>query len=148
MDNKPPVVTPPPVGTPAVPRETTLRPVVPPRPRKPVARDVHEDRDLHMEDKEHADKTAEIDPKSLLGLDPGGVQKRLGAPARVENNALSHKWTYAASGCSFSIFFYPNVNSTSFRALKYGSNKDDGEATDSTDACVRRLLTARSNAGN
>lgn len=143
MSSRPPVVTPPPVGTPAVPREMTLRPVVPPKPKqKPPAREVH------AEDKEHIDKTAQIDPKSLLGLDPSGVEKRLGTPARMENNALSHKWTYAASGCSFSIFFYPNVNSTSFRALKYGSNKDNGEATDGTDACVRRLLTARSNAGN
>lgn len=91
-------------------------------------------------------RVASIDPKSLLGLDPDGVKKRLGTPARMENSALSRKWVYAVPGCSFSIFFYPNVNSTSFRALKYGSAKDSGESIDSSDACVRKLLAARNNA--
>lgn len=88
-------------------------------------------------------KTALIDPHTLLGLDPESVQKKLGAPTRMQNTALSHEWVYAAPGCSFSIFFYPNVNSTTFRALKYGSAKDDGQSLDSSDACVRKLLTVR-----
>jgi hypothetical protein len=104
-------------------------------------------REARTEEKPHIEKPEMIDPKSLLGLDPSGVEKRLGTPARMENGTLSRKWVYAASGCSFSVFFYPNVNSTSFRVLKYGSNKDSGEATDSTDACIRRILTARNNAG-
>jgi hypothetical protein len=83
-----------------------------------------------------------------MGLDPDSVQKRLGTPARMENGALSREWVYSAPGCSFRIFFYPNVNSTSFRALKYGSAKDNGDAIDSSDACVRRILTARNNDDN
>lgn len=93
-------------------------------------------------------RTASIDPKSLLGLDPDSVQKRLGAPDRMESSTLSRKWVYAAPGCSFSIFFYPSVNSTTFHALKYGSTKDDGKSIDNSDACVRKILTARDNADN
>lgn len=115
--------------------------MIPPRPPKQT-------REVRADEKIHVEKSAAIDPKSLLGLDPSGVQKKLGAPARMENGALTHKWVYATQGCSFSVFFYPNVNSTSFRALKYGSNKENGEATDSSDACVRRILSARNNAGN
>jgi len=90
-----------------------------------------------------AEKVSSIDPQSLLGLAPEDVQKRLGAPKRMENSALSRKWTYAAPGCSFSIFFYPNVNSTSFHALKYSGEKSNGARTDSSDACVRRILAGR-----
>jgi len=89
------------------------------------------------------EKTASIDPQSLLGLGPEDVQKRLGVPKRMENSALSRKWIYAAPGCSFSVFFYPNVKSTSFRALKYSGEKSDGERIDSSDACVRKILTGK-----
>lgn len=89
------------------------------------------------------EKTVSIDPQSLLGLAPEDVQKRLGAPKRMENGALSRKWTYAAPGCSFSVFFYPNVNSTSFRALKYSGEKSDGRRIGSSDACVRKILAGR-----
>lgn len=137
----PPEIAPPPVAS-----TPTLRPAPAPRsaavkPKKP--------RDLRPSDVDESPpplRTASIDPKSLLGLDPDSVEKRLGPPARMENNALSHEWVYSVSGCSFRIFFYPNVNSTSFRALKYGSTKDNGESLDSSDACVRKILTARNNA--
>lgn len=141
MGNKPPVVAPPPLGT-SPPHEVSIRPVVPPRPKKAT-------REVRVEDKEqHVEKNDAIDPKTLLGLDPSGVEKRLGTPTRMENGTLSRKWVYATPGCSFSVFFYPNVNSTSFRVLKYGSNKDSGEEIDGTDACVRKILTARNYAGN
>lgn len=145
MGNHPPSVAPPPVESGsahnAPPRGVTIKPKKSP-PAPPPSREVH------APAPDPAIRTASIDPKSLLGLDPDGVQKRLGAPARMENSTLSRKWIYAAPGCSFSIFFYPNVNSTTFRALKYGSTKDDGKSIDSSDACVRKILTARSNADN
>ena len=142
----PPAVAPPPIRasdthTPPPQRTVAIKP------KKAPPRDVPS-RDVRAPEADNTVRTASIDPKSLMGLDPDSVQKRLGTPARMENGALSREWIYSAPGCSFRIFFYPNVNSTSFRALKYGSNKDDSEATYSTDACVRRLLTARSNAGN
>jgi hypothetical protein len=141
--NRPPAVAPPPIRatdthTPP-PQRTGL-----PKPRK-APRDVPS-REVRAPD--NTARAASIDPKSLMGLDPESVQKRLGTPARMENSALSHEWVYVAPGCSFRIFFYPNVNSTSFRALKYGSTKDNGGAIDSSDACVRKILTARNNDDN
>src|SRR5690242_16425363 len=114
---RPPAVAPPPVGNPPPQaRDLSIRPTVPPRPKKVT-------REVRTEDKSHIEKPEAIDPKTLLGLDPSGVEKRLGTPARMENGTLSRKWIYASSGCSFSVFFYPNVNSTSFRVLKYGDRK-------------------------
>jgi len=141
MSNRPPAVAPPPVGGaisphPPPPRIAATKPKKLPPPQ----------RDTRAPDADPQIRVASIDPQSLMGLDPDAVQKRLGAPARMENSALSRKWIYAAPGCSFSIFFYPNVNSTSFRALKYGSTGDNGESIDNSDACVRKILTARNNA--
>jgi hypothetical protein len=139
MGNRPPSVAPPPIGLSnpvhAVPRQHTAAI----KPKKPPHDAVPADTAVPV-------RVASIDPHSLLGLDPDGVQKRLGTPAHTHNSALSREWVYAAPGCSFSIFFYPNVNSTSFRALKYGSAKDDGESIGSSDVCVRKILTARNNA--
>jgi hypothetical protein len=94
------------------------------------------------------DKLVLIDPHSLIGMDTKGVQKLLGTPAQVRNDDLSREWVYASPGCSFRVFFYPNLNSASFRVLKYGSNGDSGELLDVSDVCVRRILTAKSNAEN
>jgi len=88
-------------------------------------------------------RTASLDPRSLLGQDPDAVQKKLGPPAHRQSGPLSQEWVYAAPGCSFRIFFYPKVNSSSFRALKYGGVKDNGEVLDVSDACVRKILTVR-----
>ncbi|MBS0273683.1 MAG: hypothetical protein JSR55_04615 [Proteobacteria bacterium] len=132
---RPPAVSPPPLRSAP---QTQLPQQHAAVPRKPA-------REPRAVETAPAEKTAAIDPQSLLGLAPEDVQKRLGAPNRMENGALSRKWTYAAPGCSFSVFFYPNVNSTSFRALKYGGEKSDGQRIDSSDACVRRILAGRNN---
>jgi hypothetical protein len=139
MSSRPPSVAPPPIGY-SVPARTPPQHTAAIKPKKAPPHDAP------VVDAPPPVRVASIDPQSLLGLDPDGVQKRLGPPARMESNALSRKWIYAAPGCSFSIFFYSNVNSTSFRALKYGSAKGDGESIDSSDACVRKILTARTNA--
>ena len=140
MGHRPPVIAPPPISSAPDAKTTPPQRAVSMKPRKPAP---HETRTAETEPPV---KVIAIDPQSLLGLDPDGVQKRLGAPERMENSALSRKWIYSAPGCSFSIFFYPNVNSASFRALKYGSANDGGESIDSSDVCMRKILTARNNA--
>lgn len=129
--------SPPVVATPAVP------PTPAPRPRRVVreTKPISEQATLR-------DKLVLIDPDKLIGMDPRGVQKLLGAPAQVKNDDLSREWVYASPGCSFRVFFYPNLNSASFRVLKYGSSGDGGELLDVSDVCVRRILTAKSNAEN
>jgi hypothetical protein len=91
-------------------------------------------------------RIASIDPDNLIGLAPGAVRKLLGPPARVENDDLSRAWIYASGGCSFRLFFYPNLNTASFRVLKYGGNDGNGELMDVSDVCIRHILTARKNA--
>lgn len=91
-------------------------------------------------------RTSSIDPDNLIGLAPGAVRKLLGPPVRVENDDLSRAWIYASGGCSFRLFFYPNLNTASFRVLKYGGNDGNGELMDVSDVCIRHILMARKNA--
>lgn len=94
------------------------------------------------------DKLATIDPDRLIGMGPSEVQKLLGTPVRTRNDQLPREWIYGTGRCSFRVFFYPNLNTASFRVLKYGSSDGNGELIDASDVCIRHILTARKNAAN
>jgi hypothetical protein len=102
-------------------------------------------RERRVADSPHQ-KMSSIDPDQLIGLTPGAVRQLLGPPVRIENNELSHAWVYASGGCSFRLFFYPNLNTASFRVLKYGGNDSNGDLMGVSDVCIRNILTARKNA--
>jgi hypothetical protein len=55
----------------------------------------------------------------VVGLDPPSVGRMLGRPSGARVDAMSVEWTYSASDCSLSIFFYPDVSTGGFKALKY-----------------------------
>lgn len=121
---------------PAAPREAPATST--PAPPAPVRakRQVRETR----ESKE-PERVASVDPKSLIGLAPGAVEKLLGSPSNISKNDPSLVWTYAGQGCSFQVYFYPDIKTASFHALKYSSTA--GEQTDN--ACLRNILMVRSN---
>jgi hypothetical protein len=121
-------------------------PAIPPRPRPRKA--VREAREPPPERSTRAERPAGIDPNRLIGLSPEGVAKLIGTPSRVKDDHLSREWVYAAPGCNFRVFFYPNLNAASFRALKYGGSDSNGGNLAASDACVRRILTARANAAD
>lgn len=131
----------PPVPMPAVPAFAVVSPR--PRPHKP-----RESREPVREPVAHAsaEKQPALDPHALIGKSPADVEKLMGTPARVRDDQLSREWVYTGPGCNFRVFFYPNLNAASFRALKYGISDSNGGSLASSDACVRRILTARANA--
>src|SRR5438132_64001 len=86
------------------PEPVTTEPVkATPRPKKSV----HERRSAQA--RLPREKVSAIDPHHLIGLEPRAVQQLLGPPGRVENSDLSREWVYASGGCSFRLFFYPNL---------------------------------------
>lgn len=91
---------------------------------------------------------ADMEPDRLLGLSPQQVRQRLGRPAHERKDALSREWVYAAPGCRFRIFFYPSVDMTSFKVLKYSSRTESGRQIDDSRTCVRQILTARNADGH
>lgn len=147
-DSAPPPYAPEPATVAELPPAVAVQPAVPPRAPAPRPRRAVREAKATPELRALRDKLVLIDPDKLIGMDTRGVQKLLGAPVRVKNDDLSREWVYASPGCSFRVFFYPNLNSASFRVLKYGSSGDNGELLDVSDVCVRRILTAKSNAEN
>jgi hypothetical protein len=114
-----------------------IAPAAPPQParsRRPV-------RETH--DPKVSEKVAAIDPDSLIGLTPSAVEKLLGGPVRIGKSDVSLVWTYASPGCTFQVFFYPDIKTSSFHALKYGGLDGNGGEIESSQACIRNILTAR-----
>jgi hypothetical protein len=107
-------------------------PPVPPKPRR-VIRETHESKE--------PEKVASLDPKNLIGLQPAAVEKLLGSPSNVSSSDPSLVWTYAGQGCSFQVFFYPDLKTATFHALKYSSTAND----QIENACIRSILTVKNN---
>jgi hypothetical protein len=97
------------------------------------------------EDKEPV-VVASLDPGKLIGLDPPAVEKLLGAPKEKGESDPSLVWTYAGSGCSFQVFFFPDLKAGVFHALKYGALGTDGALIDAAQPCVRNILAGKANA--
>ncbi len=91
------------------------------------------------------ERIAAIDPNKLIGLDPAGVSKLLGPPSTVAKGDPSLVWTYIAAGCAFRIFFYPDIKTASFHALKYGGFDGKGGQIALSQSCIRNILMARAN---
>lgn len=117
-----------PAPTPAVAQPVPTPQPSPNRPKRVV-----------KESEREPERVALVDPKSLIGLTPGAVERLLGSPAKVLNGTPSLVWTYAGQGCTFMVVFYPELKTESFHALKYSSS--GGE--DST--CLRNILTVKNN---
>ncbi len=122
---------------PPAPATTTASAPQPPVPPPPKLRRVfHEPREIR-----EPEKVASIDPKNLIGLQPAAVEKLLGTPSAVTSNDPSLVWTYAGQGCSFRVFFYPDLKTATFHALKYASTANDQADT----SCIRSILTVKNN---
>jgi hypothetical protein len=95
---------------------------------------------------EKPEKLAEVDPTSLIGLDPPTVEKLLGTPNKISKSEISLVWTFSAPSCSFQIFFYPDVKTSALHALKYGGVDGNGAQMATSETCIRGILTAKTNA--
>jgi hypothetical protein len=123
------------------PQPVAAAPVAPAPP--PATRPKRQVRDAH--EPKAPEKIAAVDPDSLIGMDPPAVEKLLGAPAKIDKSGVSLVWTYASPGCAFQVFFYPDIKTSSFHALKYGGRDGNGGQIETSQTCIRNILTARSN---
>ena len=126
-----------------------VKPVVPP-PAPPPAqlpKPKPQPREQGKPDKpDKPEKLAELDPNTLIGLDPPTVEKLLGSPTRVTKSDISLVWTFSAPSCSFQVFFYPDLKTSAFHALKYGGVDGNGAQLAMSELCIRGILTAKTNA--
>ncbi|MDE2110558.1 MAG: hypothetical protein KGJ79_05405 [Alphaproteobacteria bacterium] len=91
------------------------------------------------------EKIAKIDPNSLIGLEPSAIERLLGTPTRIGKSEMSLVWTYTAAECSLQIFFYPDLKTSSFHALKYGGTDGTGGQIDTSQPCIQHILTVKNN---
>lgn len=126
-----PVETPPPLPTQVPKPKPAVREAA--RPEKP-------------DKPEKLERLAEVDPNTLIGLDPPTVEKVLGTPSKISKSDISLVWTFSAPNCSFQIFFYPDLKTSAFHALKYGGIDGNGAQLAMSELCIRGILTAKTNA--
>jgi hypothetical protein len=128
----------------ATPVETAPPPPTQVPKPKPALREAA--RQEKPEKPEKLERLAEVDPNSLIGLDPPTVEKVLGTPSKISKSDISLVWTFSAPNCSFQIFFYPDLKTSAFHALKYGGVDGNGAQLAMSELCIRGILTAKTNA--
>lgn len=89
-------------------------------------------------------KIAAIDPQSLFGMSPEAVNGLFGTPDQVVKKSMSLEWTYSNAACSLYILFYPNIRTSAFRVLKYGT-KDSKGGPDDARKCIQQIRMASAN---
>ena len=93
-----------------------------------------------------ADKTerkiARLAPGTLVGLTPPAIGQLLGKPAETREDAMMIRWTYTTQNCSLNVFFYPEIATGSFRALKYNV-AETKEQAGRGHGCTNDLMMAR-----
>lgn len=82
------------------------------------------------------------DLDGLVGLDFDATEALLGEPALDEVQSPARVWAYAGRGCVLSIFFYPNVDGQSYRALTY-EVKGAGDTPEQRRQCFAELVQER-----
>lgn len=133
---------PPPSHASKAPSTTAQVPLPMPRPKQHTT---HETRDQPAAHEQKDSEIAAIDPATLIGLDPPAVQHLLGVPTAIRQAAPALEWTYSVPGCSFRIVFYPDIASSSFKALKYIGTDGSGQDITNFQPCIRNIMMSRSN---
>jgi hypothetical protein len=81
-----------------------------------------------------------VEPAALVGSNFESVLAVLRQPDTVERNALSVVWTYAGSACTLQLYFYPDIQTTVFRLLKYELKGPGGERLNDGTACMQPMM--------
>jgi len=84
-----------------------------------------------------------VEPAELVGYNFDSVLAVLRQPDAVERNALSVVWTYAGSDCTLQLYFYPDIQTSVFRLLKYELKANSGEKLNEGAACMQPMMAMR-----
>ena len=74
------------------------------------------------------DPASEVRPQRVVGLTENALAQWLGPPANTREESPARVWRYQGIDCAFDVFFYLDLVSREFRALRYevkGSSNDD-----------------------
>ena len=83
----------------------------------------------------------EDDPKTLMGLDRGGLAALLGKPSQVRREQPAEIWQYVGADCIFDIFLYKDQGA--YRVIHAEARDDEVALKTEPRACLSQLLRAR-----
>ena len=87
-----------------------------------------------------------IAPADLIGSDFAEVLRLIRQPDTVQTNALAIVWTYSEPVCKLQLFFYPDIETTTFHVLKYDLRDAAGGKLENAGLCMQRILVAKNDA--
>jgi hypothetical protein len=87
-----------------------------------------------------------IVPADLIGSDFAGVLHVIRQPDMVQTSALAIVWTYSEPVCKLQLYFYPDIETTTFHVLKYDLRDAAGDRLENTGQCMQRIMVARNDA--
>ena len=67
-------------------------------------------------------------------------------PDTVQTSALAIVWTYSESVCRLQLFFYPDIETTTFHVLKYELKDAQGDKLENANQCMQRIMIVRNDA--
>lgn len=65
------------------------------------------------------------DPEKLIGLDQDSTEALLGPPNLQQAEPPAQVWYYTATDCTLRVFFYLELETTTYRALHYEMTRND-----------------------
>lgn len=89
---------------------------------------------------------ARIAPADLIGSDFAEVLRLIRQPDTVQTNALAIVWTYSEPVCKLQLYFYPDIETTTFHVLKYDLKDAAGGRLENAGLCMQRILVAKNDA--
>jgi hypothetical protein len=81
-----------------------------------------------------------VAPGELVGSDFTSVLEVLRDPDAVQESALTVVWTYSETDCTVLLYFYPDIQTTTFHLLKYDIRSAAGERLDDSKVCMKHLV--------
>lgn len=87
-----------------------------------------------------------IAPADLIGSDFAEVLRLIRQPDTVQTNALAIVWTYSEPVCKLQLYFYPDIETTTFHVLKYDLKDAAGGRLENAGLCMQRILVAKNDA--
>jgi hypothetical protein len=85
-------------------------------------------------------------PADLVGSDFAEVLRLIRQPDTVQTNALAIVWTYSEPVCKLQLYFYPDIETTTFHVLKYDLKDATGGKLENAGLCMQRILIAKNDA--
>ena len=88
-------------------------------------------------------------PADLIGSDFAEVLRLIRQPDMVQTSALAIVWTYTEPVCKLQLYFYPDIETTTFHVLKYDlRNAAGSEKLENAGTCMQRILVAKNDAAS